>query len=240
METQPGSEAQFRHFLSWAASFCLRQQVHVPSFANLLVDSPLFRGTFRINQQQAARDVLVCTSSSSSSQCQWSLGTLGRSFFSTSSEESLVGKCRKNESAVLEAHEQLWPGLPVQTGKQAPSVRTGGQVATAYVPTSLMVSYVLHMSTSNARTAEHRSLAHGLFRALFDNAFATGKFQLDVLQYSEDLSSSTWVKQVLKRLSDFELVTEFLHEQRCCGVDFGFGEPTQALDRKCAATNPPS
>ena len=155
----------------------------------------------------------MTTRPSREGQCEWSLGTLARSFFTTSSEDSLVSKAKKVQGAVDEIHHQLWPGVPTPKCQEA-GQRTGGQLATLSVPTSVMMAYVLHMSTTVGRTCEYRARAHGLLRALFDRACAAGNFVLDVLQYSEDLQTAAWVKQTLRHVTDFRPWTDSFYSAR--------------------------
>ena len=149
----------------------------------------------------------MTTRPDASSQCEWALGSLARNFFTTSSEDSLVFKCRKNEAAAHEVHHQLWPSVPVPSCQRV-SERTGGQLATAHIPTSVMIAYVLHMCTSVGRRTEYRKLAFGLLRALFDRAMATGRFEVEILHYSTDLQAAVWTKQRLQTLADFQPWTQ--------------------------------
>ena len=149
----------------------------------------------------------MTTRPSREEQCEWSLGNLARSFFTTASEESLVGKAKKLQGAVEDTHHQLWPGVPAPRCQQA-GQRTGGQLAALNVPTSVMMAYVLHMSTSIGRAVEYRARAHRLLRALFERACEAGNLVFDVLQYSGDLQSATWVRQTLQHVTDFKPWTD--------------------------------
>ena len=138
--------------------------------------------------------------SSPESQCEWALNTLGFNFFSTKRADKLVPKCVKDTGAVQDCHRQLWPGQPVP---QVEATSAGGEYATKFVPTSVMIAYVLHMSTSAARPIPLKKMAFELLRALFDKACAAGGFVIQHLQFSADLTSAVWAKQQLDAPTDF-------------------------------------
>ncbi|CAE7614292.1 unnamed protein product [Symbiodinium sp. CCMP2592] len=166
--------------------------------------------TFRVNRDDVARDITVCNRVRPDSQCEWALNTLGRNFFTTLKSEKLVGKCMKEQEAVGEWHRQLWPGQPVPVVLPP---KAGGEFATKFVTTSVMVAYVLHMSVPSSRPAEARRLAYECLRALFDRACQTGCFRIQHVHFSPDLQQGQWITQELRRPTDFRPWTQPFFEK---------------------------
>ncbi|CAE7921062.1 unnamed protein product [Symbiodinium necroappetens] len=110
----------------------------------------------------------------------------------------------KEQPAVDEWHRQLWPGQPVPV---VTPEKGGGEYATRYVTTSVMVAYVLHMCSSS-RPAETRKLAYGCLRSLFDKACQTGCFRIQHVHFSLDLQHGQWTTQELRRPTDFQPWTQ--------------------------------